>query len=454
MASSAIAVFGTQPNDVLSAEGTYKVKEHFIEMFGEPMFTIGQGPSGGSMQQNLIANAYPGILDGIMPERLYTDTITFLQPLYDCELLVNVFKQGTWTRDQLNAVSGKYWGYCVSNGARYPRARPDGCDTAVLGLVDKDPALKANPPRCTFQDNLVNVFGKDPKTGYARNPYDNVGIQYGLKALNDGAITWAQFLDINGRIGGHDVDGKIVAARQVGDEQALKAAYATGRVNRMTGGMKDVVYMDVRTYADGDPLGRGDANVDVHDRYHSDIAKARMQKYTGSLANYVQILTATGQPLDINTKTSPRGVGMIEALNNLDKWLTAVANDKSNKPVAEKIAANRPKEVVDTCYAAAGGAIVGMVEKITDQAKCKEMFPSSSDPRIAAGAPMTDDVFKCQLKAIDAKDYKVAPSADQMAELKKIFPAGVCDYSKPGVGADQKMITWAVFTGDGKYAGL
>ena len=26
---------------------------------------------------------------------------------------------------------------------------------------------------------------------------------------------------------------------------------------------------------------------------------------------------------------------------------------------------------------------------------------------------MTDDVFKCQLKPIDAKDYKTAPTADR-----------------------------------------
>jgi hypothetical protein len=453
LASSSISVFGTQPNDVLSAESSLKVKEHFIEAYGVPMFTISQGPSGGSMQQNLIANAYPGILDGIMPERLYTDEMTFLQPLYDCELLVNVFKQGTWTREQMNAVSGKYWGYCVSNGARYPTARIDGCDPVVYDAIDKDPALKAKGVRCTFQDNMVNVFGTDPKTGFARNPYDNRGVQYGLKALNDGVITMAQFIDINTRIGGHDVDGKIVAARQTGDELAIKAAYATGRVNEFTS-MKDVVYMDVRTYADGDPFNRGDANVDVHDRYHSDIAKARMQKYTGGLGNYVQILTANGPADIINTKTSPRGVGMIEALNNLDKWLSAVVADTSTKSRAEKIVANRPKDVVDTCYAVQGGAIAGLVEKITDQARCKTIFPSSADARLVAGAPATNDVFMCQLKPVAAGDYKTAPTADQLAALQKIFPSGVCDYSKPGVGQDQKLVTWAVFKGDGTWAGI
>ena len=52
---------------------------------------------------------------------------------------------------------------------------------------------------------------------------------------------------------------------------------------------------------------------------------------------------------------------------------------------------------------------------------------------------MTDDIFKCQLKPIDAADYKTAPNADQMAQLKAVFPDGVCDYSKPGVGQDAKL---------------
>lgn len=456
MAASSISVFGTQPNDVLSAESSYKVKERFIELFGPPMFTIGQGPSGGSMQQNLIANNYPGILDGILPERQYTDEMTFLQPLYDCELLVNVLKTGTWTRPQLDAVSGKYWGYCVSNGTRYPTARIDGCDAVVYTALDADPAAKAKGVRCTFSDNMVNVFGKDPKTGFARNPYDNVGVQYGLKALNDGVINMAQFIDINARIGGHDINGKIVPERQAGDEIALKAAYATGRVNLMAGGNKDVVYFDVRTYADGDPFGRGDPNVDVHDGYHSDVARARFQKYTGSTANYVQVLTAAANPAVQNllpgAKLLARAQGMGEALTNLDKWLTAVVKDTSTKSKAEKIAANRPKEVVDTCYAARGGFDQLAVDKITDPAKCKQLFPYATDPRMVAGGPLTADVFKCQLKPVSAADYKVAPTADQLAELKKVFATGVCDWSKPGVGQTAEVVTWASFDkGDGTY---
>jgi len=452
-AAASLSVFGNQPSDVLSAETFAKVKEHFVEEFGTPIYTLGQGGSGGSMQQNMIANAYPGLLDVIMPERLYSDTMTFLRPLYDCELMVQMFKQGTWTREQLNAVSGKYWGYCVSNGTRYPRARTDGCDTAVQAAIDADPALKAKPPRCTFQDNLIAVFGADPKTGAARNPFDNVGVQYGLKALNDGVINFAQFIDVNTRIGGHDADGKIVAQRQVGDEQAIKTAYMTGRVNEMTGGIKDVIYVDWRTYADGDPLGRGDPNVNVHDRYHSDIAKARIQKNTGTLANFVRYLTADGE-IAGNVAASPASLARVDAYTTIDQWMMAVLADKATTPMAQKIAANRPKGLADTCYAATGGANVLGVSKITDWAKCDQLFPFYSDSRIAAGGPPTDDIFKCQLKAIDVKDYKVAPTTDQMAQLQKAFPGGVCDYTKPGVGQDAKLTTWAAFKGDGTFVGL
>ena len=102
-------------------------------------------------------------------------------------------RSGKWTTEQKGAVAGKYWGYCVSNGTRYPNARPEFCDAAVKEAVANDPKLKAKGVRCTYQDNLASTFGIDPKTGFARSPFDNVGVQYGLQALNDGKISFEQF---------------------------------------------------------------------------------------------------------------------------------------------------------------------------------------------------------------------------------------------------------------------
>jgi len=366
-----------------------------------------------------------------------------------------VFKTGTWTRAQMDAVSGMYWGYCVSNGARYPAQRVDNCDQVVLDAVNKDPALKAAGIRCTYQDNMLHTFGVDPKTGFARSPWDNVGIQYGLVALNNGAITMDQFIDVNTRIGGHDASGKIVAQRQVGDAQALKIAYATGRVNEENGGLTAIPQVGTREYRDGDPFGRGDANVDVHAGYGSLVVQARLQKYLGTTATNVYLLTAAA-PGAYNTTTpgSPLNTAYLDALNGIDKWIMAIKADKSTKSPTEKVVANKPAELVNACYAAKEGSLITAVEKITDKAQCDKIFPTTTDPRIAAGGPMTDDVFKCQLKPIDAKDYKTAPTADQMTKLQAAFPQGVCDYSKPGVGQDQKIVTWVTFTDAGEYRGL
>jgi Tannase-like family of unknown function (DUF6351) len=451
--AGSLNVMGTNSDDVKSAETASKIKEYFIKQFGPPLFTIGHGASGGSMQQQMIANAYPGLIDGIMPARLFADTMTFLQPLYDCELLANVLKTGSWSREQLNAVSGKYWGYCVSNGARYPHARIEYCDATVKDMIANEAGWKG--VRCTYQDNLVNVFGTDPKTGHARNPFDNVGVQYGLKALNDGKITFDQFIDINTRIGGHNLDGRIVPQRAVGDPEAIRRAYETGRMNAFTGAAA-IPIVDIRTYNDGDPLGRGDPYVDVHDRYHSFIVRARLLKYNGTAANHVMLTAATyGAPqLDARTERSPLNRVSTEALTQMDKWLTAIVADTSNKPKAQKVADNKPADLVDACFPQKAGPLIGEIEKVTDMARCNALFPYASDARLVAGAPATDDVLKCALKPIDPKDYTVAPTAEQLAQLRKVFPDGVCDYAKPGIGQTTKVATWAVFKGNGEFASL
>ena len=84
------------------------------------------------------------------------------------------------------------------------------CNTIIPKEVQYD--AKNNPTgiRCDLYDHLVNVFGRDPTTGFARRPIDNNGVQYGLEALNLGAITKQQFLDLNRNIGGYDNDGNYV----------------------------------------------------------------------------------------------------------------------------------------------------------------------------------------------------------------------------------------------------
>ena len=51
-------------NAVLQGEALMMLKEYFIERYGVPKWTVGYGGSGGAIQQLLITEIYPGLLDG------------------------------------------------------------------------------------------------------------------------------------------------------------------------------------------------------------------------------------------------------------------------------------------------------------------------------------------------------------------------------------------------------
>jgi hypothetical protein len=55
--------------------------------------------------------------------------------------------------------------------------------------------------------------------------------------------------------------------------------------------------------------------------------------------------------------------------------------------------------------------------------------------------------LKCELKAVDRKDYAKPLTDAQLAALKIAFPSGVCDYGKKGVSV-RAPDTWLSY-GDG-----
>ena len=57
--------------------------------------------------------------------------------------------------------------------------------------------------------SAAGVLDADPKTGWARRPTDNIGLQYGLAALDAGKISVDEFLEVNEKVGGTDIDGKV-----------------------------------------------------------------------------------------------------------------------------------------------------------------------------------------------------------------------------------------------------
>ena len=224
-------VNGRRGNGVLQGETLMMIKEYIIERYGVPKFFIGSGGSGGAIQQLVITQMYPGLLDGLMPSLTFPDSSLHT---IDSILLTNLWPkldENVWTQEKITAVEGFTPGTARAWNAAYGRL---GVPTNAAGcaLADKtlifDPVTNPKGARCTTQDIRVNIYGRDPKTGWARRPTDNVGLQYGLAALNSGAITVDEFLEVNEKVGGTDIDGKVVAERTEGDPIALRAMYESG----------------------------------------------------------------------------------------------------------------------------------------------------------------------------------------------------------------------------------
>jgi hypothetical protein len=120
----------------------------------------------------------------------------------------------------------------------------------------------------------------------------------------------------------------------------------------------------------------------------------------------------------------------------MDEWM---ANIRANP--GKTVAQNRPARAVDSCFDVNGqlmfsGPTVwdGIIDDKPNGA-CTQAFPLFGTSRTVAGAPIEGGIYRCALKSVDqaVADGTYAPwqpDAAAVAQLKKIFPSGVCDYTK------------------------
>jgi hypothetical protein len=409
-------------NDHLSGEALMMIKEHFIETYGMPVWTLGFGGSGGAIQQLLIAQNFPGLLDGILPSLTYPDSVSTRAGVTDCRLLMQVFKSdpATWTQAKQTAVEG----YTPKTCAAWDRSFIDIIVAANVRGCGIPEALVYHPisnpkgARCTMWDTNVATYGRDPETGFARRSLDNVGVQYGLAALNGGQISVNEFLALNEQIGGFDNDGVPRPARTAADVESVRVSYAAGRLNSGSGGLGDIPILHYRSY--NDPIG------DIHDRFRDFTVRERLRKANGHFDNQIIWVYPNGVA-GLAARVSALAVDTMAA------WLDALSADRTSSSQREKIMRHKPAAAVDGCWDASGNRI-DEAATFDRPGQCNTLYPNHTNPRLVAGAPLADDVLKCQLKPIDAKDYQVRLTAEEMTRLLAIFPGGVCDYSKAGIG--------------------
>jgi hypothetical protein len=311
---------------------------------------------------------------------------------------------------ELGAVLGKT--VCQNNYLGFVPAiyspNPATFSPVVPVALRYDALTNPTGARGGFWDGNVNSLGLDPKTGFARSFYNNAGVQYGLRAVNAGQITPEEFVDLNEKVGGIDIDGNRTAARTQGDAIGVARAYASGRVvtnfDQLT-----LPIIDFRTYTDD--MG------DIHTRERTLVFLQRMHNANGTTANQVNWTTRRAGAPDLDRT----------ALLALNQWLTAIADDTAQTPMAAKVIRNKPASLKDACWV--DGAKIEEPISWDPATACNQALPIHSNPRLLAGAPLTDDVLMCKLKPIDFASYAVTFSDAQKSRLRAAFTDGVCDWS-------------------------
>jgi hypothetical protein len=433
--ANSLNVFQNNCDDLLAAETAMMTRERAIELVGAPVYTLGWGCSGGSHQVLMIADNYPGLLDGIVPMCNSVDWTRFQQFYSDVQLVYDWFAHPTaagLTDQQKMAIAGTPLNTKASELAR---SRAGTCPDVVPKDQVYDRENNPDGLRCTITEHQVNSIGRDPKTRIALPVIDNIGVQYGLGALNSGTISVKQFLDLNEHIGGYHLDGERSEERAAGNPLGIENYYRAGRVLFGGLGLKDIPIVELRNYSDLDD----DA---AHTKFGTYAAMARLQRETGQRANYVVLLESHRDGFMSASKVGGDAMSHF-ALDRMDQWLTRLAGDTGPGSRAEKMARTKPTDLVDSCWDPDGRRIIE--EQTVTGGRCNEFYPTHLPPRMVAGGPLTNDVLKCSLKPVDTADYSVPLTPADLARAKAIFPDGVCDWTKRGVGQVPPKGTWQSF---------
>lgn len=474
----------------LAEETALRVKRQFIARYGEPLYTVGIGGSGGAIQQYLIAQNLPGLLDAAIPLYSYPDMISQTTYVFDCELLEYYFdvrasdnkRWRNWRARQrvagLNAAEGQYgirgllYDIALFSLQRTPHfsSGSNECVEAWRGLTSL-----VNNPRYLFHagrysqavldrthwsywDDMKYVLGTN-QYGYANQTWDNVGVQYGLDALREGAITPKEFVHLNANIGSWKPAMEMVseqfwklggiggitgllnfspwgqqnmrlspdggttpAPRGEADIDAIQAAYRSGQVFV---GFANIPIIDLRHYLDD--------QLDMHHSFASLSVRRRMIEGQGSASN--QLIWMARRPHE----------PIAEAFELLDRWMIRLRSDQDLS-----VADARPDDAVDRCYDASGN-VIGEGAQVWDgvwnakeKGDCTEAYPFYRESRMVAGAPVNGSVFKCHLQSIETAMeegiYEPIDMRPYLTSLQRIFPSGVCDYRKGDLGRPDDLL--------------
>ena len=382
------------------------MKEHIVDNYGEIKYTMGNGCSGGSIQQNTVASIYPGLLDGIQPSCDFPDSITTGHRGHRLraagQRLRHARVDGADGRPDPGADQRQEGGdQRPPRPDRLPAAgttrsasttsRATTCPTLVVNATTGaiapvgaprnncllpaalvyDPVTNPTGTRCGDPDLAAAVWGTTDRparrAACARcTTSDNVGVQYGLKALLAGAITAEEFVTLNEKVGGIDADSNRIAARSVADTAALDIAYRAGIVSSGKNLGKVADHRLARLRRAGRSTTSGAA---------SPSARASTREAGG---HDNQVIWRYGTGLLPATAAQVAAVTMKSFLT-MDTWLSSLLTSAPKATLnavrtQAQVVAGKPAAAVDLCYLTGDATFA---TPVTDKATC------DADPRLA-----------------------------------------------------------------------
>lgn len=448
-------------NRVSMTETLMMMKEHIIESYGELTYTVGFGCSGGSINQMTAASIFPGLLDGTQIACTYPDSETTGIEVADCELLVRAYTTPEWrdatttlTPEEQNALQGKINGHLdqracqawfnafihVGRPGLYVRDRvlADGSIEPIGGLTNNCDLPNGliqsddNPggARCAGQDHAVSIWGTVAGQDRAGSTRDNVGVQYGLELFRSDPplLSAEQFVVLNEQVGGANADVEPTDVRSVADATALEIAYRSG------------IVLDGKQLAKTPIIDmRGFDEAGIHLNWRSFALRARLDKANNGHGNHVM--------WRFPATLGPSATMLIDSLLTMDQWLMALRSSAAGSR-EERVVATKPTAAFDFCLLPTAPTL-----KETNMALCDANADMAfrKSPRQIAGGPLAENIFKCQLKPLLRADY-ARLNDGQFTRLAAVFPTGVCDWSKPGVGQQDAISPLDFSSGPGGTA--
>ena len=481
-----IASTGTQTsghyNMALAEDTALRVKRQFTSQYGEPLFTLGVGGSGGALQQLLIDQNNPGaLINGGVALYAYPDMITQTTFVFDCELLQYYFDElaqpksrwADWSlRQAIEGMSsdgeGKNRFRKLFQVAKFFRgewpSKPKGASTCTNGwrgltpLVN-NPHFLRNPEffgeevrkavQWSYWADMRYVFGTRTEGGeggqaYPRSPWGNAGVQYGLRALRRGQISPEEFIDLNARVGSWRPAAELKPERFwfYSNDNDPRRINVYSSHNMTHGG--EAQFPAARTigdkaaaraaYLSGNVfMGRlqmpllelrryREHDFDMHHFAASFAIRARIQREQGHSDNHV--LWVAKKPY----------APIEESIIFMETWLSNIRQGQS-------VVVAKPQTLKDSCFSGEGELLASGDDVWHGEwnqqplGECFKHYPVHTTSRIEAGESWEGDRFQCEFKslttALSDGTYGDIDMHEFQNQLQQIFPQGVCDYSQP-----------------------